>query len=60
MCGIMGYAGGKPAAGIILEGLARQEYRGYDSAGIALRCKDEIINAKIVGRVSELARKVKE
>ncbi|MDR1137213.1 MAG: glutamine--fructose-6-phosphate transaminase (isomerizing), partial [Synergistaceae bacterium] len=59
MCGIMGYAGEKNAAEIILGGLAKQEYRGYDSAGIALRCKDAIINAKIVGRVSELTRKVK-
>jgi glucosamine--fructose-6-phosphate aminotransferase (isomerizing) len=56
----MGYVGEKPAAGIILDGLARQEYRGYDSAGIALRCKDGIVNAKIVGRVSELTRKVKD
>ena len=60
MCGIMGYVGGKGAADIILDGLSRQEYRGYDSAGIALRCHDEIINAKIVGRVSDLARKMKE
>jgi glucosamine--fructose-6-phosphate aminotransferase (isomerizing) len=60
MCGIMGYVGKKPAAEIILDGLARQEYRGYDSAGIALRCDDEIISAKIVGRVSELARRVRE
>jgi glucosamine--fructose-6-phosphate aminotransferase (isomerizing) len=59
MCGIMGYVGEKPAVEIILDGLARQEYRGYDSAGIALRCEDGIINAKIVGRVSELTRKVK-
>jgi glucosamine--fructose-6-phosphate aminotransferase (isomerizing) len=60
MCGIMGYVGEKQAAQIILDGLAKQEYRGYDSAGIALRCKGSIINAKIVGRVSELTRKVKE
>ncbi|MDR3279278.1 MAG: glutamine--fructose-6-phosphate transaminase (isomerizing) [Synergistaceae bacterium] len=60
MCGIMGYVGKSPASGIILEGLARQEYRGYDSAGIALRREGEIINAKIVGRVSELVRKVGE
>ncbi|MDR1651203.1 MAG: glutamine--fructose-6-phosphate transaminase (isomerizing) [Synergistaceae bacterium] len=60
MCGIMGYAGGSPASGIIIEGLARQEYRGYDSAGIALRSDGKIISAKIVGRVSELADKVRE
>ena len=36
MCGIIGYAGGKDACGILLEGLSRLEYRGYDSAGIAV------------------------
>ena len=56
----MGYVGKKPAAEIILEGLARQEYRGYDSAGLALRCDSGIVSAKIVGRVSELARKARE
>ena len=36
MCGIFGYTGSKPATPILLDGLARLEYRGYDSAGIAL------------------------
>ncbi len=36
MCGIVGYIGKKPAAPVILEGLRRLEYRGYDSAGIAV------------------------
>ena len=36
MCGIVGYAGGRPAKPIILDGLKRLEYRGYDSAGIVL------------------------
>jgi glucosamine--fructose-6-phosphate aminotransferase (isomerizing) len=58
MCGIMGYVGGDRAAGIILNGLAKQEYRGYDSAGIALRCDTEIKSAKIVGRVSGLVKLV--
>lgn len=36
MCGIVGYIGGQPAAPILVEGLARLEYRGYDSAGIGV------------------------
>src|ERR1041385_8739850 len=36
MCGIVGYVGDKPVVPVILEGLARLEYRGYDSAGIAV------------------------
>ena len=36
MCGIIGYIGEKPVAPILLNGLARLEYRGYDSAGIAV------------------------
>jgi glucosamine--fructose-6-phosphate aminotransferase (isomerizing) len=52
----MGCVGKPDAREIILSGLARQEYRGYDSAGIALRCPDGVRNIKIVGRVSELAK----
>ena len=44
MCGIVGYAGGRKAAEIIYEGLLRLEYRGYDSAGIAV-LKDGKISA---------------
>ena len=36
MCGIVGYIGPKPCVPVIMEGLARLEYRGYDSAGIAV------------------------
>lgn len=64
MCGIMGYVGRPSTSGhiaeIILSGLAKQEYRGYDSAGIALHCGEEIKNIKMVGRVSDLARRVRE
>jgi glucosamine--fructose-6-phosphate aminotransferase (isomerizing) len=60
----MGYVGkaanSERIGGIILSGLARQEYRGYDSAGIALHCGDEIKSVKMVGRVSELAKRVAE
>ena len=36
MCGIVGYLGGKDAVGVIVDGLKRLEYRGYDSAGLAV------------------------
>ena len=40
MCGIVGYTGTEAAAPILLEGLSKLEYRGYDSAGIAVRNED--------------------
>ncbi|MDR3320943.1 MAG: glutamine--fructose-6-phosphate transaminase (isomerizing), partial [Synergistaceae bacterium] len=60
MCGIMGCVGEPDIRETILNGLAKQEYRGYDSAGIALRCPEGVSNIKIVGRVSELAKLVEE
>ena len=53
MCGIIGYIGDRPAADIIIEGLKRLEYRGYDSAGIALVNSDLLVNKKI-GKIAEL------
>ncbi len=58
MCGIVGYAGDKQAAPILLEGLSRLEYRGYDSAGLAVRDGDgEIRVVKAKGRLKKLAEK---
>lgn len=61
MCGIMGYVGergAQDAPAVILGGLTRQEYRGYDSAGIALHGGNGIDVTKVVGRVSELEEKL--
>lgn len=54
MCGIVGYTGEKPALPILVNGLKRLEYRGYDSAGIAVEGTDGIIVEKEKGKVSEL------
>jgi len=54
MCGIVGYVGTKPAAPILVDGLARLEYRGYDSAGVAVLGASEIRVHKDAGRVREL------
>jgi len=54
MCGIVAYLGHKTAQPILIEGLKRLEYRGYDSAGIALLAGDAFIINKTVGRISAL------
>ena len=59
MCGIVGYAGPRQASGLLLEGLHRLEYRGYDSAGIAVQRDGAVELRKKAGRVSELDRLVK-
>src|SRR5580658_2475752 len=51
MCGIIGYVGKKPAPPILLEGLRRLEYRGYDSAGIAVLQEADLLVRKKVGRI---------
>jgi glucosamine--fructose-6-phosphate aminotransferase (isomerizing) len=58
MCGIVGYAGRRPGKPIILEGLRRLEYRGYDSAGIALSGPDGIDVVRAVGNLDELCKAV--
>ena len=46
MCGIIGFAGRQEAAPILLDGLRRMEYRGYDSAGIAVRSETRGLQVK--------------
>lgn len=59
MCGIVGYIGGKRAIDFLLDGLTKLEYRGYDSAGVAVNCGDKIFVEKAVGRLSSLKEKLK-
>ena len=54
MCGIVGYVGAKPAATILVDGLARLEYRGYDSAGVAVLGTGDVKVHKDAGRVRDL------
>ena len=58
MCGIVGYVGPKQAAPFLLEGMRKLEYRGYDSAGIAVYNGKEITVDKCVGRLSSLEKKI--
>ena len=60
MCGIVGYIGDKEATSVLIEGLTRLEYRGYDSAGIAVYDNNEVKVRKYKGRLSVLAENIKE
>ena len=60
MCGIVGYCGVKPCASLLIEGLKKLEYRGYDSAGVALHEKNKISVLKAVGQVKNLENLVKK
>src|SRR5438034_269304 len=60
MCGIVGYTGRREAEPLLLEGLRRLEYRGYDSAGLATLSGPRMHVRKRAGRVAELGRHVRE
>jgi glutamine---fructose-6-phosphate transaminase (isomerizing) len=60
MCGIVGYVGPRRATDILIGGLARLEYRGYDSAGVAVIEDDELKVVRRVGRLSNLRDALKE
>ena len=56
MCGIVGYVGRSQAAPILLDGLRRLEYRGYDSAGVAIVNGDHVETRKCAGRIASLSK----
>ena len=58
MCGIVGYIGRKQATPFLMEGLSKLEYRGYDSAGIAVYNDGKITVEKCVGRLDALRQKI--
>lgn len=58
MCGIVGYAGASAAQEFLLAGLKRLEYRGYDSAGVAIVGADRLVRARTAGRVEQLVTRL--
>ena len=58
MCGIIGYVGSRPVAPILIDGLKRLEYRGYDSSGLAVAAEGRLNTVKCVGKVKALAEAV--
>ncbi len=56
VCGIVGYAGSRPALDIVLDGLRRLEYRGYDSAGVAVIADGKLLTEKRAGKLANLER----
>ncbi|MCK5237113.1 MAG: glutamine--fructose-6-phosphate transaminase (isomerizing), partial [Deltaproteobacteria bacterium] len=60
MCGIVGYVGGRVAQDVILEGLKRLEYRGYDSAGVATIFEGKLNIKRSEGKLEKLATKLKK
>jgi glucosamine--fructose-6-phosphate aminotransferase (isomerizing) len=60
MCGIVGYVGNRPALNIVLDGLRRLEYRGYDSAGIAVINNGAVLTEKKAGKLANLEKALGE
>ena len=58
MCGIVGYVGGKPAVDVVVEGLRRLEYRGYDSAGVAVLGGGQLRVARKAGKLVNLEKEL--
>lgn len=60
MCGIVGYIGNREKKRFLIDGLKELEYRGYDSAGIAMMGKDRVFSFKAVGKLDNLEKKAKD
>ena len=60
MCGIVGYVGNRPALSIVLDGLRRLEYRGYDSAGVAVIDGGQVSTEKKAGKLANLEKALAE
>ena len=60
MCGIIGYVGSKDVVPILLESLKKLEYRGYDSAGIAVIEEGKIQRRRVKGKISGLEKSLEE
>ena len=60
MCGIVGYLGSRDSLPIILNGLKRLEYRGYDSSGVAIHNGKKINSSKSKGKISRLEKLLKK
>ena len=60
MCGIVGYVGDRDVKEVLLDGLAKLEYRGYDSAGIALKTENDLNIYKENGKLEKLTKKVEK
>ena len=58
MCGIVGYVGGRPCRDLLIAGLEKLEYRGYDSAGLSLLENGRIDSVRAVGNLSNLREAV--
>ena len=60
MCGIVGYVGKKEASPLLIKGLSKLEYRGYDSAGVAILIDGKLQVVKAKGRLINLEEKLKK